>query len=178
MEVDRNDYKEKESPTGYINSITLLYKRKCYNDKASVCHHLNSHFINVRQDLAAQLPNYNINPSNFIYFRGICDHIVQDVLIGLKLNKSFIGTPPPPPPKCIELACNFISEPLRIPRLLNLLLSQGTMANLLKISKITLVDKGGEITDPMNFRPISTLSALTQIFEKKWFRNNLFVLFE
>lgn len=40
------------------------------------------------------------------------------------------------------------------------------MPNLLKISKITPVDKGGEITDPTNFRPISKLSAFPQIFEK------------
>ena len=40
------------------------------------------------------------------------------------------------------------------------------MPNLLKIAKITPVDKGGEITDQTNFRPISTLSAFTQIFEK------------
>ena len=116
----------------------------------------------------AELPNYNISPTNFIHrrfqnsfmFRGIYNHEVQDALIGLKLNKSFIGTPP----KCIKLACNFISEPLT--RLFNLSLSQGIMPNLLKISKITPVDKGGETTDPTNFRPISTLSAFTQIFEK------------
>ena len=29
------------------------------------------------------------------------------------------------------------------------------MPNLLKISKITQVDKGGEITDPTNLRPIN-----------------------
>ena len=57
-------------------------------------------------------------------FRGIYNHEVQDALIGLKLNKSFIGTPP----KCIKLACNFISEPLT--RLFNLSLSQGIMPNL------------------------------------------------
>ena len=44
----------------------LLYKGKCYNDKASICHQLNTHFINVGRDLAAQLPNYNITPTNFI----------------------------------------------------------------------------------------------------------------
>ena len=36
----------------------------------------------------------------------------------------------------------------------------------LKISKVTPVDKGGEITDPFNFRPISTLSTFTQVLEK------------
>ena len=36
----------------------------------------------------------------------------------------------------------------------------------MKLSKVTPIDKGGEITDATNFRPISTLSAFTQIFEK------------
>ena len=80
----------------------LLYKGKCYNDKASICHQLNSHFINVGQDFAAHLPNNSVSRTNFIrrrlqkcfIFRGICNHEAQDALIGLKLNKSFIGTPP------------------------------------------------------------------------------------
>jgi len=82
----------------------LLYKGKCYNDKASICHQLNTHFINVGHDLAAQLPNYSISPTYFIRRR------FQNAFIfrGLKLNKSFIGTPT----KCIKLACNVISEPL------------------------------------------------------------------
>ena len=113
---------------------------------ASICHRLNSYFINVGQDLAANLPNCNITPTHFIrrrfqnsfMFRGIYNHEVQDALIGLKLNKSFMGTPT----KCIKLACNFISEPLT--RLFNLSLSQGIMPNLLKISTITSVYKGGQ----------------------------------
>ena len=43
---------------------------------------------------------------------------------------------------------------------------QGIVPDVLKVSKVTPVDKGGEVMDPSNFRPISTLSALTQIFEK------------
>ena len=40
------------------------------------------------------------------------------------------------------------------------------MPDILKVSKVTPIDKGGDITDAMNFRPVSTLSAFTQIFEK------------
>jgi len=40
------------------------------------------------------------------------------------------------------------------------------MPDILKISKVTPVDKGGDITDLTNFRPISVLSIFTQIFEK------------
>ena len=42
----------------------------------------------------------------------------------------------------------------------------GVVPDILKISKVTPIDKGGEVTDPTNFRPISTLSTFTQIFEK------------
>ena len=93
-----------------------------------------------------------------VVLRGIYYHEVQDEVNGLKLNKSFIGTPP----RCIKLACSYITEPLT--KLFNLSLSQGIMPDLLKISKLTPVDKGGELTDPTNFRPISTLSTLTQIW--------------
>ena len=43
-------------------------------------------------------------------------------------------------------------------------LQQGAVPDILKISKVTPIDKGGEITDPANDRPISTLSTFTQIF--------------
>ena len=50
---------------------------------------------------------------------------------------------------------------------LNESLLQGIVPDVLKMSKVTPVDKGGEAMDPSTFRPIqSTLSALTQIFEK------------
>ena len=43
---------------------------------------------------------------------------------------------------------------------------QGIVPDSLKVSKVTPVDKGGSQSDSSNFRPISTLSALTQVFEK------------
>ena len=45
-------------------------------------------------------------------------------------------------------------------------LLQGIFPEKFKISKVTPINKGGEEMDPFNYRPISTLSALTQIFEK------------
>ena len=43
---------------------------------------------------------------------------------------------------------------------------QGLVRDVLKISKITPVDKGGNALDPSNYRPISTLSPFALIFEK------------
>ena len=45
-------------------------------------------------------------------------------------------------------------------------LDQGIVPDILKLSEVTPIDKGGEITDATNFCQISTLPAFTQIFEK------------
>ena len=80
--------------------------------------------------------------------------------MNLKVEKSTIGTPR----KCLKLAANHIYEALTI--VLNNSLQLGIFPDIFKISRVTPVDKGGNDLDPSNYRPISTLSALTQIFEK------------
>jgi len=77
--------------------------------------------------------------------------------MGINLNKSSIGIPK----KWVKLASSHISECLT--SIFNQSLQQGVVPDILKISKVTPIDKGGEITDPANYRPISTF---TQIFEK------------
>jgi hypothetical protein len=85
---------------------------------------------------------------------------VRHILCGLKINKSTIDIPQ----KCIKLGTGHISEALT--SVFNFSLEQGIMPDILKISRITPVDKGGESTDPSNYRPISTLYSFAQIFEK------------
>ena len=147
----------------------LLYNNKCYTDKLSICEQLNAYFINVGPSLSSQLPNYdNINPTKYIHrafsksfmFRSIHDYEVFDLIINLKSSKSTIGTPV----KCIKLACNHIYQALG--KVYNQSLEQGIVPDILKLSKVTPIDKGGDISDAANFRPISTLSAFTQILEK------------
>lgn len=48
----------------------------------------------------------------------------------------------------------------------NLSIEQGIVLDILKIFKVTPVDKGGDVTDPTNFCPISVLSIFAQTFEK------------
>ena len=151
----------------------LIYKNRCYNDKASIAHQLNTHFINVGQYLVNNIPNSNQQPRQYIKrtfrdsfrFRGaILVNEVNDLLSGLNLGVSSIGVPR----RCITLASTHIRECLTTT--FNDSLLQGILPNALKISKVTPVDKGGEITDPFNFRPISTLTTFTQVLEKLFYK--------
>ena len=91
-------------------------------------------------------------------------HEVQDIIMGLDLNKSSIGVPS----RCIKLSCPFISEALT--KIFNHTLEQGIVPDILKISIITPVDKGGDAANPTNYRPIATLSVFSQVFEKLIFK--------
>ena len=84
---------------------------------------------------------------------------IPNLISNLTANKSCIVVPV----KCFNPARDHIYEAMT--EVYNLSIEQGIMPDILKISKVTPVDKGGDITDPTNFRSISVLSIFTQIFE-------------
>ena len=92
-------------------------------------------------------------------FRVICTEEVSDLIQGLKTSKASIG----PPIIRIKLANQQISTAWAL--VYNNSLAQGIMPNILKLSRVTPVHKGGDSTVSENYRPISTLSSFTQIFE-------------
>ena len=71
--------------------------------------------------------------------------------MGTNLNKATIGVPR----KIIKLPSSHLCESLAY--IFNQSLQQGVVPDILKISKVTPIDKEGEVADPTNFRPISTL---------------------
>ena len=157
----------KKNPSSSINN--LFYNNRIYTDKRDICEHLNSHFINVGPSLAAQIGDYgNLNPTQYItrsysnsfMFRAINVQEVKDLIQNLKINKASIDIPN----KCIKLAVDHISEALT--EVFNYSLVQGIMPDILKVSRVTPIEKGGDATDPSNFHPISTLFSFAQIFEK------------
>ena len=100
-------------------------------------------------------------PNGFM-FRGICPTEVYDKnnefesrQVGIRYSKKMH--------KIRSKPCH-IYEALSM--VFNQSLLQGIFPENFKVSKVTPIDKGGEEMDPFNYRPISTLSALTQIFEK------------
>ena len=59
---------------------------------------------------------------------------------------------------------NALSDP--IAHIFNTIIHVGQYPDILKLACITAVFKGGDKTNPNNYRPISTLPILNKIFEK------------
>ena len=68
------------------------------------------------------------------------------------------------PKKLIKLA----TEPPSVPfaKIYNQSIEIGIVPNILKVSQVTPVCKNGDVTDPGNHRPISTLSPFRKVFAR------------
>ena len=62
----------------------------------------------------------------------------------------------------------YLFSPLsvRFMQIYNQWIETGIVPNTLKVSQVTPVYKNGDATDPANYRPISTLSSFSKVFEK------------
>ena len=94
---------------------------------------------------------------------------VSNLFNNLNTNRSSIGIPN----KLIKIA----AEPLSVlfTQICNQSIETGIVPNILKVSQFTPVYKRGDATDPTNYRPISTLSPFSKVFEKLIY-NQLYVL--
>ena len=68
------------------------------------------------------------------------------------------------PVKILKKFCNILVVPITI--LIDNSINKGIFPSALKIARITPIHKEGTYTEPSNFRPISSLSYLSKIYEK------------
>ena len=64
----------------------------------------------------------------------------------------------------VRLASKTLSKPLTFA--FNESISTGTVADVYKVSKVTLVFTNGATTDPGNYRPITTLTPFSKALER------------
>ena len=83
---------------------------------------------------------------------------VSTLFKALDANKSSIDIPN----KLIKLAADPLSVPFT--QIYNQSVVTGIVPNVLKVSQVTPIYKNGDITDPGNYRPISTLSPASVKF--------------
>ena len=139
-------------------------------DPKSIANNLNNYFVSKGQKLASKLPKANKSIYNYLMPRveeAISEfHIeideVANSIKDLKTNKApgydHIS------PKMIKWLAEEIA-PL-IAKVFNKYLEHGKYPDTFKIAKVTALHKAGDTKNCENYRPISVLPQLNQIFEK------------
>ena len=133
-----------------------------YTNNDDIADQFNKHFINVGPYLASKIANSSANPTRYISFSPsssfamstVTESQVSFLFKALDVNKSSIDIPN----KLIKLA----AEPISV--LFTKIYNQSIEIGI--VSQVTPVYKNGDVTDPGNYRPISTLSPFIQVLER------------
>ena len=115
---------------------------------------------NSNKSFAQYLPKINFNGS--FVFEPVLSTKVELELLRTPCNKSHGLWSCPT--RLLKCARHIIAKPLAT--LINISIERGSFPSKLKQAVIIPVFKGGDATDPSNYRPISLLSVFNRIFEK------------
>ena len=173
-------------PGKKITSILKLYhNNETITEPAKIAETLNNHFAGIGLALRNALPHRANNcfrkylpatTTNSIYIQPCTSSEVKSVILGLKNVKG----------NCNSLSTKLLKENSLalsgpIAQIFNNIIQSGQYPDILKLACITAIFKGGDKTNPNNYRPISSLPILNKLFEKllhkrlnSYFENNIF----
>ena len=140
------------------------------DDPAMIAEKLNKFFVNVGPETEKKVPKVpNASPEKYLknrnQFELIIAHISEEEILNIISalpNKS--SGPTSIPLRLLQDASDIIITPLC--HIINLSLSTGIFPDILKITKVVAIHKGGSTQELNNFRPISLLSIFDKIIEK------------
>ena len=143
---------------------------KIVDQPIDIANNFNNFFVNVGPQTEKAVPKVPTKtPDQFLkdrnQFQFIIAHIsieeVTDIIAALP--KKSIG-PHSIPINFLKIVADLVAIPLC--RIINLSFSQGIFPELLKISKVIALFKGGSTEEVNNYRPISLLPIFDKIIEK------------
>ena len=175
MEASQASYSHQQNKC-VINKICIDGEE--ISEPMSIANVLNEYFANIGPKLAAEIPSDN-NKSNCstdngcineginesFYLEPICQDFVLKQIQGLATNKA-TGCDNCPV-RLIKLAAPVIVHQLTC--LINRSITTGTFPQKWKKAKVTPIHKGGDVSEPSNYRPISVLSIFSKILERAVF---------
>ena len=163
--------------------LKLYHNNETITDPVQIAETLNSHFAGIGLALRNAMPhraenNFRKylppNTTNSIYIQPCTFSEVKSVIMDLKNVKG----------NCNSLSTKLLKENSQalcnpIAQIFNNIIQLGQYPDILKLACITAVFKGGDKTNPNNYRPISSLPILNKVFEKllykrlnSYFENN------
>ena len=154
----------------------LVINNERINDANDIANKLNSYFTSI-----AEVLNENTLHGSTINTEKISQFIDSKVPEQIQFNIPFIQTKQVKSyinklelskatgldglgPRIIKLAVDSISPSIAM--LINKSIETGEFPSQLKVAKVFPIFKGGDKTDPSNYRPISILPTVSKIFEK------------
>ena len=148
----------------------LNIKGNIVDDPALIAEKLNNFFVNVGPETEKNVPIVpHASPEKYLKNRNQFDliiaHISEDevmTIINALPNKS--TGPASIPLRLLKDVADLIITPLC--HIINLSFRLGIFPELLKVSKVVAIHKGGSTQELNNFRPISLLSIFDKIIEK------------
>ena len=151
------------------NSTNKIFGDASTNsDKLNIVNKFNDFFAGVGNSLADQMPdslNPPIFPSDFIqqnfYLFPPTHEEISKIIMNLKLTWTSTDTLPV---RLLKRFCNILVIPITL--LIESSILKGEFPDELKIARITPIHKEDSFTEPSNFRPISSLSYISKIYEK------------
>ena len=140
------------------------------DDPAMIAQKLNNFFVNVGPETEKKVPKVpNASPEKYLknrnQFELIIAHISEEEVLNIinsLPNKS--SGPTSIPLRLLHDVADLIITPLC--HIINLSISTGIFPDILKITKVVAIHKGGSTQELNNFRPISLLSIFDKIIEK------------
>ena len=149
---------------------TLKLNDEIITEKKSMLDSLNQHFISsgllfeqeMKQDMSQV--DYSLSGENVLCdfdLALIAKEEVYNALIKLNTKKS--SGPDGLDPYFLKIAAEHIAEPLTY--IFNLTIETGIIPSVWKSAYVTPLLKGGDRSNPNNYRPISKLSALAKVLE-------------
>jgi len=147
----------------------MLSDQTVVTGSVNIANCFNRYFSGIAARLDAGIPSTNVSPIDYIgdrlpysfFVRPVTELDALTEINALKIKPSNLLSIP----NFIYKICRDIFSPL-ISNLFNLSISSGTFPTCLKTARVVPIFKSGDSTLPSNYRPISTLSVLSKLFEK------------
>lgn len=151
------------------NKIALNVNGSIISDNLEVCNLFNNHFSNIGRNLANSIPLTDIqNPieqlhsiRESIFLQPCSPNEVLNIIHDLKTNKA----PGPDNIPSLILKTNASVFSNILSESFNKIISTGQYPECLKLAKVSPIFKSGDPCLLDNYRPISTLSVFSKVFE-------------
>ena len=150
-------------------TYAITHNDNTLTDDNTISNLFNEYFTNVSNNLSNGIPISNTNPltymgnpvnNTFVFFKTTTTEVIS-ILKGFKNKKSTLNNIPITVLKKIS----HVIAPL-LTELFNDSIRQGLFPDILKIGRVIPIHKSGSRKEMKNYRPITTLSVFSKIFEK------------